>query len=176
MLVCPKKAITEAPRVIGEVRHGRKDGIDFSYGILNIGEAMATPVIKKLKKSIKGGKDVLIDAPPGTSCTVIESVKGSDYCLLVTEPTPFGLKDLKLAVGMLESLSIPHGVIVNRDGIGDNKVMEYCESKGIPVHLRIPHDHRIAELYSEGVPFTLEMSEYNTSFKDVIKQIHEVVG
>jgi len=175
MLVCPKKAITEAPRVIGEVRHGRKDGIDFSYGILNIGEAMATPVIKKLKKTIRGGKDVLIDAPPGTSCAVIESVKGSDYCLLVTEPTPFGLNDLKLAVEMLESMSIPHGVIINRDGMGDDKVAKYCEEKGILIHLRIPHDNRIAELYSEGIPFTQEMHEYRIMFKDVFTQIRKVV-
>lgn len=171
MLVCPKKAITESSRAIGEIRHGIRADIDFSYGVLNIGEAMATPVIKKLKKSIMGDKDVLIDAPPGTSCAVIESVKGSDYCLLVTEPTPFGLNDLKLAVEMLESLSIPHGVIINRDGMGDDKVAEYCEAKGIPVHLRIPHDHRIAELYSEGIPFTREMLEYRIMFKDMFDQI-----
>ncbi len=175
MLVCPQKAITEVPRVIGEVRHGNKDGIDFSYGILNIGEAMATPVIKKMKKSITGDKDVLIDAPPGTSCAVIESIKDSDYCLLVAEPTPFGLNDLKLAVEMLESLSIPHGVIINRDGIGDDKVLKYCEAKCIPVHLKIPHDHRIAELYSNGIPFTQQMHEYKIIFKDVFKKIKETV-
>ena len=175
MLVCPKKAITETSRAIGEVMHGRKDDIEFSYGVLNIGEAMATPIIKKLKENIGVEKDVLIDAPPGTSCAVIETVKDSDYCLLVTEPTPFGLNDLKIAVEMLESLSIPHGVILNRDGIGDNNVVEYCNEKNIPLHLKIPHDHRIAELYSEGIPFTQEMHEYKIMFKDVLKKIREVV-
>jgi len=175
VLVCPKKAITETPRAIGEINHCRKDGIEFSYGILNVGEAMATPVIKQLKKCIKKGRDVIIDAPPGTSCAVIESVKDSDYCLLVAEPTPFGLNDLKLAVEMLEKLNIPHGVILNRDGIGDTKVIEYCETKDIPLHLKIPHDHRIAELYSNGIPFTQEMHEYKTMFRDVFNGIREAI-
>jgi MinD superfamily P-loop ATPase len=173
MLICPKNAITESTRAIGEVLHGKKQDIDFSYGLLNIGEAMATPIIKKLKDSIKRDKDVLIDAPPGTSCAVIETVKGSDYCILVTEPTPFGLNDLKIAVEMLESMDIPYGVVINRDGIGDTKVVKYCEQKKIPIHLKIPHDTRIAELYSMGMPFTQEMPEYKTMFLDMLTSIKE---
>jgi MinD superfamily P-loop ATPase len=173
MLVCPRKAIAEVPRTIGKVLHGKKGGLDFSYGLLDIGESMATPIIKKLKEDVGCGGDVLIDAPPGASCAVIETVKGSDYCLLVTEPTPFGLNDLKLAAGMLESMSIPYGLIINRDGIGDDKVEEYCERKEIPIHLRIPHDRGIAHLYSQGIPFTREFPEYNTMFKDMFNSIRE---
>lgn len=173
-LVCPRYAIEEADRTIGVIERGESDGIEFVHGRLNIGEAMATPLISSVKKEIKNEKDVILDVPPGTSCPVIESVYGSDYCILVTEPTPFGLYDLKLAVGMLETLGIPHGVIVNQDGIGDKKVQRYCESKKIPVLIRIPHDRRIAELYSNGIPFTQEMHEYKEIFKDVFKRIKEV--
>lgn len=174
-LVCPKNAITEKSRTIGKIVHGKSGSISLSYGILNIGEAQATPVISQLKKSVETDADILIDAPPGTSCAVIESVKDSDYCLLVTEPTPFGLNDLKLAVEMLESMSIPYGVIINRDGMGDNKVMEYCEQKNIPVHMKIPHDLRIAELYSNGINFTQEMPEYKKMFQETYEKIREAV-
>ncbi|MFC2163083.1 hypothetical protein ACFLRF_05325 [Candidatus Altiarchaeota archaeon] len=137
---------------------------------------MASPVIRRLKEHVMTDKDVLIDAPPGTSCAVIESVKASDYCILVTEPTPFGLNDLELAVEMLESMDLPHGVIINRDGIGNDDVLGYCESKGIPIHLRIPHDPEIARLYSEGIPFIKEMPEYRMYFRDVHERILEELG
>lgn len=175
ILVCPKKAINETERAIGVIKHSNVDDIDFSYGLLNIGEAQASPVIRELKKHIKTDKDVLIDAPPGTSCATISAVEDSDYCILVTEPTPFGLNDLKLAVGMLESMDIPHGVVVNQDGIGDNKVAEYCEKKDIQILLRIPHDRRIAELYSNGIPFVQELHEYKIMLKDMFNAIKEVV-
>lgn len=174
-LACPQKAITETERSIGVINHCTVEGMEFSYGLLNVGEAQASPVIRELKKHINKNKDVLIDAPPGTSCATISAVEGSDYCILVTEPTPFGLNDLKLAVGMLEGLGIPHGVVINQDGIGDDKVAEYCESKGIQILLRIPHDRRIAELYSNGTPFLNELQEYRLIFQDLFKKIKEVI-
>ncbi|MFH1722468.1 MAG: ATP-binding protein [Candidatus Altiarchaeota archaeon] len=173
MIVCPHDAITEESRVIGVVESGRKDGIDFSHGKLNIGEARATPIIAAVRAKVDKGFDCIIDAPPGTSCAVIESVKKTDYCVLVTEPTPFGLHDLKLAVGLMETLRIPHGVIINRDGIGDQKVEEYCEDKDIPVLMKIPDEHLIAELYSRGIPFTEELHEYRFMFRDMFKKIKE---
>ncbi len=175
MLVCPQKAINEIERAIGVINHCNVGNIDFSYGLLTIGEAQASPVIRELKKHIKKGKDVLIDAPPGTSCATISAVEDSDYCILVTEPTPFGLNDLKLAVGMLESMDIPHGVVINQDGIGDDKVAEYCDKKDIRVLLRIPHDRRIAELYSNGVPFVQELHEYKIMLRDMSDKIREVL-
>ncbi|GAH15023.1 unnamed protein product, partial [marine sediment metagenome] len=149
-LLCPKKAITEKDRQIGIMEIGSTGKITFIHGKLNIGEAMSPPLIRAVKKQINPSETVIIDAPPGTSCPVIESVKGSDFSLLVTEPTPFGLNDLKLAVETLKQMNIPHGVVLNRAGVGDNKVKNYCNRENIPILMEIPMDRKIAEAYSEG--------------------------
>lgn len=175
-MICPVNAITEVEREIGILEKGSASNIDFAHGLLNIGEAMSAPLIHEVKEGIVGDKDVVIDAPPGTSCAVIESVKDSDYCILVTEPTPFGLHDLEIAVEMLEQLGIPHGVVVNRDGIGDERVEEYCQRKEISVLLKIPYDRRIAELYSNGIPFTQELIEYREEFKKMFDRVREVTS
>ena len=112
-------------------------------------------------------------SPPGTSCPVIETVKGSDFCVLVTEPTPFGLHDLKITVQVLKDMGIPFGVVVNRAGIGDKKVYEYCEEDNIPILLEIPYQRKIAELYSIGVPFIKEMPEWKYKFKSLLENIKE---
>jgi MinD superfamily P-loop ATPase len=161
--LCPEKAISEEGREIGVVELGQADGIDFVQGRLNVGEAMATPVIRKVREYAKADGLVIIDVPPGTSCPVVEAVKGSHFCLLVTEPTPFGLNDLVLAVETVRELNIPLGVVINRAGVGDKKVEEYCRKENIPVLLTIPLDTGIARLYSrgvtlaEGMPDTQEM-------------------
>jgi MinD superfamily P-loop ATPase len=165
VLVCPKKAISEEERIIGAVKFGVTGDLELVYGELEVGEPMAVPVIKAVKRRIKNDKNVILDSPPGTSCPVIETVKGSDFCVLVTEPTPFGLHDLKITVQVLEDMEIPFGVVVNRAGVGDRKVYEYCEEKNIPVLLEIPFRRRIAELYSRGVPFALEMPEWTEKFR-----------
>lgn len=149
-LVCPTGAITEAPREIGVVEVGKSDGLGFVHGKLNIGERMAPPLIREVKKSVPPGAEVIIDAPPGTSCPVIESVKGADYVVLVTEPTPFGLNDLKLAVEMTRQLGLPFGIVINRANIGDDRVREYASNGRIRVLLEIPEDRRLAEAYSRG--------------------------
>ena len=169
-LACPRNAITEEEREIGAVESGAAGEVRFVRGILNVGEAQASPVIRKVKE-LAGGGTTIIDCPPGTSCAVIESVKGSDYCVLVTEPTPFGLNDLKLAAEMLGQMGIPHSVVVNRDGLGDANVGEYCSGKGIPILARIPNDRRIAQLYSEGTQFIYELPEYAKQFKGLFNQI-----
>jgi len=178
MLVCPQKAITETTRTTGMIEYGRRDGIEFVHGILDIGEVMASPLIKEVKDKIKAeeGREVLIDAPPGTSCAVIESVKECDYCILVTEPTPFGLYDLKLAVELLRKIGIPHGVVINQEGIGDDGVHRYCKKEGIEILMKIPYDKRIAELYSEGVPFIEEMDGYREKFREMLAKIKRGVG
>ncbi len=170
-LLCPEKAITEKKRGIGMVEKGFSNGVEFVHGILNIGEAMSTPLIGAVKNEIDKNRIVILDAPPGTSCPVIETVYGSDYCILVTEPTPFGLYDLKLVVGVLEKLGIRHGVIINQDGIGDQEVEKFCRKEGIPLLLKIPYDRKIAELYSRGVPFIKEMPEWREKFKEVFEAI-----
>jgi len=175
-IVCPKNAIAEENREIGVVKQGVAGDIEFIYGVLNIGELMAVPVIRGVKNEIDNDKTIIIDASPGTSCPVIAAVYGSDYCILVTEPTPFGLHDLKLAVEVLRKMEIPFGVIINRDGIGDQKVQEYCREGGISILLTIPMDRRIAELYSRGVPFILEMPGWKKKFLDVFEHIKSVVN
>ena len=171
MLVCPKNAITEKNVQIGVVKKGVVEDVELVYGELDVGEPMAIPVIKDVKKQIKSNKTVIIDSPPGASCPVIESVHGSDYCLLVSEPTPFGLHDLKIMVQVLEELNIPFGVIINRAGIGDRKIYDFCEEKGVPILLEIPFQRKIAELYSRGIPFVVEMPEWTMKFQLLIDDI-----
>jgi len=150
MLACPVEAITEVPRQIGAVEEGTADGLGFVHGKLKIGEPMAPPLIRIVKKSVPAESETIVDAPPGTSCPVIESVKGADYVVLVTEPTPFGLNDLKLAVQMTQELRLPFGIVINRSDIGDGRVREYADGEGVPVLLEIPEDRTIAEAYSRG--------------------------
>jgi MinD superfamily P-loop ATPase len=172
-IVCPMNAITEKKRKIGTVKKGFANGVELVYGELTVGEPMAIPIIKEVKKQIRNSGIVIVDSPPGTSCPVIESVYGSDYCVLVTEPTPFGLYDLKIAVKVLEKLTIPFGVIVNRAGIGDKKVYSYCRKEGIPILLEIPYEREIAELYSFGTPFVLKMPEWKEKFQQLFGEIKE---
>ena len=174
-LVCPKDAVNWHERVVGKIEHGQANGIDFYHGLLNVGEMQAIPVIKALKRKIDRSKNVIIDVPPGTSCPVIESIGGSDYCILVTEPTPFGLHDLKLAIEVVRHLNIPFGVVINRDGIGDKKVEAYCKNENIPILLKIPERKMIAHLYSKGIALVNEVYEWREMFGQVFNQIqHEV--
>lgn len=149
-LVCPEEAITEVPREIGRLCQGEAGSVRFLHGLLNVGEALSVPVIKAVKGAIPEVDLVLIDAPPGTSCPVIESVRGCDYLVLVTEPTPFGLHDLKLAVDMAHALELPMGLVINRAGIGNRDVYAYCRESDLEILAEIPDDRRIAELYSRG--------------------------
>ncbi len=164
ILVCPKGALTEETRIIGIIEGGTSNGVEFYHGVLNIGEPMATPVIKTLKKKIDKEKNAILDSPPGTSCPAVETIRGTDFCLLVTEPTPFGLYDLKLAVEVVKHLAVPFGVVINRDGIGDDRVEKFCMERDIPILMKIPQNEDIARLYSNGQPFVLEMPEWKEEF------------
>ncbi|RKX69496.1 (4Fe-4S)-binding protein [candidate division WOR-3 bacterium] len=150
VFLCPKRAIVEKERMIGVIEAGSRGAIEFIQGRLNIKEPMATPLIRRMKRLVRKDRITIIDAPPGVSCPVIESVKGSDYTILVTEPTPFGLYDLKLAVAMLEELGIPHGIVINRDGIGDDSILQFAREKGISILASIPYDPEIAKVYARG--------------------------
>ncbi len=169
--LCPKGAIKETDRNIGFIEIGKKGNLQFAHGRLNIGEAMAPPLIKPLKEHADSSRTVIVDAPPGTSCPVIASLKGSDYSVLVTEPTPFGLNDLVLAVEVLRKLKIPFGVVINRSDLGDNKTHEYCEKEKIPVLMEIPFKKEIAKAYSKGVPFIEELPEHKERFKSMFEKI-----
>jgi MinD superfamily P-loop ATPase len=173
---CPQKAISETKREIGVVEMGRQGNLDFIQGRLNIGEALSPPVIRAVKDKIDRSKTVIIDAPPGTSCPVIEAVKNTDFCVMVTEPTPFGLNDLILCVEMLRELKINFGVIINRSDIGDSGVEDYCRREEIPVILRIPFDRKIASLYSRGLPIIGNLSGYDDIFSDLYNRIEGMVA
>ncbi|MDD3905742.1 MAG: ATP-binding protein [Candidatus Omnitrophica bacterium] len=164
-LLCPQKAIREVNKEIGVVEIGMSQDIQFVHGRLNVGEIMSPPLIRQVEDYINPAKTVIIDAPPGTSCPVIAAVKKSDYCILVTEPTPFGLNDLVLAVEVLRKLEIRFGVVINRSDIGDDKVDKYCQDNNISVLLRIPFDREIALLYSRGISLVQEKPEYKEKFQ-----------
>jgi MinD superfamily P-loop ATPase len=172
--LCPERAIFEVEREIGIVQEGSADGISFANGVLNVGEPMASPLIRKAKEKIQKDKIVILDAPPGTACPVIETVKESDLCILVTEPTPFGLNDLELAVGMLEKLGIPKGVVVNKADVGDREVWDFCQSQNIPILMEIPMDRQIAECYSRGIPIVVEHPSYMRGFKDLFEKVEKL--
>jgi MinD superfamily P-loop ATPase len=172
--LCPEKAIFEVAREIGIVQEGNADGINFVNGVLNVGEPMASPLIRNAKEKIQKDKIVILDAPPGTACPVIETVKGSDFCILVTEPTPFGLNDLELAVGMLEKLGISKGVVINKADIGDRGIWDYCKFKNIPILMEIPMNRRIAESYSKGIPFIIENTSYISQFQELFEKVERL--
>jgi MinD superfamily P-loop ATPase len=150
-LVCSPGAITEVSRETGKLEAGMAGPIHFVHGVLNVGEAMSAPLIRQVKQEAIQEDLRIIDCPPGTSCPVIESVKQADLVLLVTEPTPFGLNDLKLAVEMIRALHLPFAVVVNRAGVGDQQTQEYCHREAIEILAEIPDDRRVAEAYSGGM-------------------------
>jgi len=160
---------------IGIIETGNCGDMQFVHGKLNIGEIMSPPLIKQVKGYINPKRTVIIDAPPGTSCPVIASVKGSDFCILVTEPTPFGLHDLTLAVEVLRKMNIPFGVIINRTNIGDEKVYKYCLRENISILMRIPFDKKIAEVYSKGIPIVESQPEYKNEFKKLFDRIIQLL-
>ena len=174
-LVCPVEAISEVTREMGQLETGVAGPIRFVQGLLNIGEAMSPPVIKAVKASAPETDLVIVDAPPGTSCPVIESIRGCDFVLLVTEPTPFGLNDLKLAVEMVRALELPFGVVINRADIGDREVQQYCRQNRIKVFAEIRDDRKIAEAYSRGDMICEVLPDYKSIFMELLKEIVENV-
>jgi MinD superfamily P-loop ATPase len=175
-LVCPKGAISEDQHQIGALKLGSTGDLELVYGELEVGEPMAVPLIREVKRHIEQHKNVILDSPPGTSCPAIQTVKDSDFCILVTEPTPFGFHDLKIMIQVLESMGIPFGVVINRAGLGNDRVYEYCEERSIPKLLEIPYERKIAELYSRGIPFSLEMPEWKTKFQTLFVTVKRLVN
>ena len=174
--VCPENAIKDVPRELGIIQKGFRNGLEFVHGKLKIGEAMSPPLILKVRSFAKPGKLTIIDAPPGTSCPVIASMKGADFILLVTEPTPFGLYDLKLAVGAVKMLNIPCGLVINRSDIGDNKVKDFAKKEGLPVLMEIPFDRKIAESYSIGDMLVENSPEFKEKFLILYNNIKKIVS
>ena len=174
-MICPEKAISEGSRSVGDIFLARSGCIDIIWGELRLGEARTTPLIKAVKDGSES-ETVIVDCPPGTSCSLVESVRGTDFCLLVTEPTPFGLYDLDIALKVLEKMNVPRAVLVNKSGMGDRKVYEYLEKRNIPLLMEIPLDRKIAELYSRGEIFAEKMPEWKAKFVDMVQEIEEMVS
>lgn len=172
---CPNDAIEEKNKKIGIIEIGRKGGFQFVHGKLDVGMMMSPPVIRAVKKHINKKKTVIVDAPPGTSCPVITAIKDTDFVILVTEPTPFGLNDLVLAVEVVRKLKIPFGVIINRSDLGNKETDEYCIRENIPILMRIPFSIKIAEIYSRGDLVVKELPEYREEFQGLYKKIKEIV-
>lgn len=176
MEVCPEDAITEVGRELGVLRMGHRGKLKFVDGKLRVGEAMSPPLIKHVRACTDPDRITIIDAPPGTSCPVIAAMAETDFVLLVTEPTPFGLHDLKLAVGAVNILGIPAGLVINRSDMGDDKVREYAASVDLPILMEIPFDRKIAEAYSRGQLLVDTMPEYKDNFIKLYKRIAHIVN
>ena len=175
VVVCPEDAITETGRELGVAESGYTGEVTFAHGRLRVGEAMSPPLIKKVRTFVQSDKINIIDAPPGTSCPVITAMRGTDFVLMVTEPTPFGLHDLKLAVEAVKILGIPHGLVINRADMGDDRVKVYAEQENIPVLMEIPFDRGIAEAYSRGQLIIDVMPEQKAAFAGLFQQIETIV-
>jgi MinD superfamily P-loop ATPase len=174
--VCPENAISLDQRELGVIEGGQRNGISFTHGRLRVGEAMAPPLIRSVRSFTRTDRLTIIDAPPGTSCPVIAAMKDTDFVLLVTEPTPFGLHDLQLAVGAVRILDIPCGLVINRQGVGDDRVVQYAHQEQIPVLMEIPFDRRIAEIYSRGETIIEAMPEWKPRFQALFRKIEAVVA
>jgi MinD superfamily P-loop ATPase len=170
---CPENALKEGGKEIGIVETGNKNGLCFSHGKLKPGELMAPPLIKAVKGKTIQGKTVIIDAPPGTACPMINAIKNSDFVILVTEPTPFGLNDLVLAVEVVRKLGISFCVIINRSDIGNDEVNRYCKKENIDLLMQIPFYKEIAISYSKGIPLVYTMPEYKNEFASLYQNITE---
>lgn len=176
---CPEDAIVEVEKPIGVLEGGQAAaGFPFAHGILNIGEPMAVPIIRRLKDWEPASDATLVirDAPPGTACPVVETLRGADFALLVTEPTPFGLHDLRLAADVVQAIGIPAGVVVNRDGVGDEAVTDYCHQSGLPILMRIPLAREIGAAIARGEPLVDAFPEYRPQFSELYARIREQAG
>jgi len=179
-LLCPRQAIVEVPREIGLLEEGilRPNAgheIAFVHGRLNPKEIATPYLIRQVKARMDTNRPVIMDAPPGTTCPVVQTIKDSDYCLLVTEPTPFGFHDLKLIIALLEKIRIPHGVVINRCDMGDHAVESFCAEKNIPVLMRIPFSLDIARMYARGIPLIEADRKFRQAFQDVFEEIEQAV-
>ena len=171
---CPEDAIVEIPHPIGVLESGTaRDGIHFSRGVLTISEPMPTPVIRQLKKTVRQSKDaiVILDAPPGASCSVVETLRGTDFVLLVTEPTPFGFHDLKQMLGIVSEMGIPAGIVINREGIGDSRMDEFLDQNNLPGMMRIPFTKALASGIAAGNTLIDVLPEYRQKFEVLYQKI-----
>lgn len=173
--ICPQNAIFEKKRSIGKISIFEKENVTLIEGKLNIGVVSTPPLIREVKKKMSTAKVNILDSPPGTTCPVITTINNTDFVVLVTEPTPFGLNDLKLAVDMVRELNIPFGIVINRAGIKYDPIYEYCSNENLSILLEIPYDRKIAEIYSKGEIIVDKLPEYRTIFQKFYSQIVDII-
>lgn len=173
-IACPQEAIREVARSIGVIETNAD--LTFSQGRLSVGEPTGIPILKELKKRIKNDVTVVLDCPPGTSCSVVEAIEDCDYCLLVAEPTPFGRHDLELAVELVELMGIPYGVVINKATATDRSMQAYCAGKDIEVLLEIPFSRDIARAYSQGVLPVENDSRWKEKFRELYGKVERSTG
>ena len=176
MLVCKEKAFKEYPVQIGFIKHFVEGNLNIYGGELIVGQAMSPPLIREVKKLIRVNQPTIIDSPPGTSCPMVTSVRGSDYIILVTDSTPFGLYDLKLSISVLRNIAIPFGVVINRSGLGDSRTEDYCRAESLPVLMKIPNDKRVARAYSEGTSILDVDIIYKSGFEDFYDNLDSLIS
>ena len=173
--ICPENAVMEQPRSLGILEAGTSGNIEMAQGKLEIGQVMVPPIIKQVRSRTDQNAVTIIDAPPGTSCPVIAALNRADVAVLVTEPTPFGLHDLKLAVETVRVLGIPHGIVINRAGMGNDGVNQYARENNIPILMEIPFDRRIAQVYSRGGMLVEEIPELKEKFETLYSEIKRLM-
>lgn len=170
-LVCPQDAIREKDYRIGVIKTALAGNITLKSGCLDVGVSLASTLVHALKERLEEGVTTILDAPPGTACPAVATLRGADFVVLVTEPTPFGLHDLTLAVDTVRALALPFGVVINRIGVGDDRVQRYCEAEGITILLEIPDDRRVAEAYSRGELIVDALPDYGAHFAQLWQAI-----
>ncbi|MDZ7816839.1 MAG: ATP-binding protein [Planctomycetota bacterium] len=173
-LICPTDAIEEEEREVGSTRTGICGKLTVADGYLNVGEPQAPPVIAAVMEHYEPSLPVIIDAPPGTGCSAVETINNCDFALMVTEPTPFGLNDLELSLEMAEKLEVPSAVLINRSDLGDGDVKDLCSARGVEVVGEIPFDRKLAEAYSRGIPAVEADEHYREFFSVLYEKITEL--
>lgn len=174
-IICPVDAVWEVDHHIGIIEKGGDASLPLYHGKLDISEPFGVPIIRELQALAEEGRNIIFDAPPGTACPAVETMRAADVCVLVTEPTPFGLHDLQLTVDVMKEIGTPYGVVINRDGIGDDSVEEYCRAEGIPVLMKIENDMDIARAYSRGIPIVDAKRGYKDRFRELFDRAREMV-
>lgn len=175
-LFCPENAITERPVVIGRLHQGQLGRLKLRYGMLEVGWPSGVPLIKQVRVEADRERLTIIDAPPGTSCSAVAAVEETDFCIMVTEPTPYGLHDLKLAIAMADKLRVPVGVVINRSDLGDDRVKRYCREQGIPVLLEIPFSRKIAAGYARGQLFAFNSPAWQGVLLELWARVEELIS
>lgn len=173
-LLCPENAITEKDKVIGKIEKGKSQGIDVYTGILNTGEVSGVPIIEKLleeNRATDNEKLSIIDCPPGSACIVMESIKDADFCVLVAEPTAFGVHNLEMVYELVSLFGKPFGVVLNKCLDGENPSEEFCKEKGIKILGRVPFEKELGELNSNAKIAARESERYNKLFKNILETV-----